>query len=141
MLPNSAPVAPSVPADEIERRIAALRDGLRDAGLAGALLVEMTDLYYFSGTVQDAHLLVPADGAPILLVRRSLLRAEMESAIGDVRSIRSLRELASALDAAGVSGERLGLELDVLPVARLQRYQELLASTAMADCSPMRCPL
>lgn len=137
MQPNSALVAPSVPADELERRIAALRDGLRDAGFAGALLVEVTDLYYFSGTVQDAHLLVPADGAPILLVRRSLLRAEMESAIGDVRPIRSLRELASALDAAGVSGERLGLELDVLPAARLQRYQELLASTAMADCSPI----
>ena len=33
----------------------------------GALIVQRADLYYFSGTAQDAHLFIPAQGRPVLL--------------------------------------------------------------------------
>lgn len=132
---SSALVAPSVPVEELERRIGALQAALRDDGIAAALLVEATDLYYLAGTVQDAHLLVPADGPPALLVRRSLARAEAESGLAEIRPLRSLRDLRPALEAAGVGGERVGFELDVLPAARLRLYEDLLAPVQIADCS------
>jgi Xaa-Pro dipeptidase len=132
---SNANLVPAVPGDELRRRTGALQAGLRDAGLAAALLVENTDLYYFTGTVQDSHLLVPTEASPILLVRRSLERARGESPLEDVRPLSSLRQLPAALESAGVAGERIGFEFDVLPVARLERYEELLAPADVVDCS------
>ena len=68
-----------VPREEIERRLDALRRGLAGAGMDAALLVQNTDLAYFSGTNQQAHLLVPARGEARLLVRRTVERAREES--------------------------------------------------------------
>ena len=58
-----APGHEPVPAGELDRRVAAFRERLRAAGIDAALIVESADLYYLTGTVQDAHLVVPADGA------------------------------------------------------------------------------
>jgi Xaa-Pro aminopeptidase len=57
------------PRSEIERRIASIQALLAERDLDGALLVQLTDLLYFSGTSQQAHLLVPRAGAPLLMVR------------------------------------------------------------------------
>jgi Xaa-Pro dipeptidase len=114
-----------VPSSEIERRIASLQDALRNAGLGGALVVEAADLYYLAGTVQDAHLRVPAAGPAALYVRRSLERAQAESPLDHVEPLRSLRDLPRALAALGCAG-RIGLELDILPAARFLAYQDLL---------------
>ena len=66
------------PRDEIDRRLEALRVALAGDGLDAALIVQHTDLAYFSGTNQQAHLVVPAAGDPVLLVRRVLERARAE---------------------------------------------------------------
>ena len=63
-------------------RPACVRDGL-DA----ALLVQAADLVYLSGTAQNAHLVVPASGEPLLLVRRDLERARAESALEPHRAV------------------------------------------------------
>ena len=62
----------SVPANEIARRLTAFRAALVEASIDAALIVEATDLIYLTGVMADAHLLVPANDYPILLVRRSL---------------------------------------------------------------------
>ena len=58
-----------LPEEEARNRIAALRARLAAAEppLDAALLVQNVDVYYFSGTFQSAHLLVPARGEPRLL--------------------------------------------------------------------------
>jgi Xaa-Pro dipeptidase len=110
---------------------------LGDAGLAAALIVEQTDLYYLAGTVQSAHLVVPAEGEPTLLVRRSFERARAESPLDRVEPLGSLRELPAALAAAGLEGGRLGLELDVLPAGQYLGYVRRLGGFELADCSPL----
>ena len=65
----------STPAKEISRRIAKLQDQLQQHSIAGALIVQRVDLFYFSGTAQNAYLFIPAEGDSTLIVKRSLARA------------------------------------------------------------------
>jgi Xaa-Pro dipeptidase len=60
------------PPSEINRRIAALQASLLSQQREAALLIQNVDLYYFTGTMQDGALFVPASDEPILAVRRSL---------------------------------------------------------------------
>ena len=124
-----------VPATEVERRLGAFQEALRDHELDGAVVVQSVDLYYFTGTTQNAHLVVPAEGEPVLLVRRTLERARAESPLERIEALRSLRDLAAALDGAGVAGGRLGFELDVLPALRYLDYAKRLRAFELADCS------
>jgi Xaa-Pro dipeptidase len=126
-----------VPRAEIESRLRAFQGRLRDADLAAAVIVEQTDLYYLAGTVQSAHLIVPARGEPALLVRRSLERARTESPLELVEPLGSLRELPTALASAGLEGGRLGLELDVLPAAQYLGYVRRLPDFELDDCSAL----
>jgi Xaa-Pro dipeptidase len=128
---------PPPPADEIDRRIAAFQAGLVHHGLDAALVVQSADLVYLSGTAQNAHLVVPASGEPLLLVRRDLERARAESSLRRIEPFTSLRALPAALASLGLPERlRLGLELDVLPAASYLRYQELIAGAELADCMP-----
>jgi Xaa-Pro dipeptidase len=124
-----------VPASELEARLHGYQERLAEAGLDGALVVEQTDLYYLAGTTQSAHLVVPADGEPALLVRRSLDRARAESGVNRIEPLGSLRELPAALRSTGLDGGRLGLELDVLPAAVYLGYAQRLDGFELADCS------
>jgi Xaa-Pro aminopeptidase len=122
-----------IPAAEIEGRLARFQAALRGDGLDAALVVQETDLYYLSGTAQSAHLVVPAEGEPTLLVRKTLARAREESPLARIEPLRSLRDLAPAL---GLEGGRLGLELDVLPAKAYLGYARRLEGVELADCSP-----
>jgi Xaa-Pro aminopeptidase len=124
-----------VPGDEIERRLGAFQAALRADGLAGALVVQLVDLYYFTGTTQSSHLLVPAEGEPVLLVRKTFERARAESPLRRIEPLRSLGELPGALRASGLEQGPLGLELDVLPAARYLDYARRLDGYELADCS------
>ena len=123
---------PILPA-EIERRLTAFQQALRAAAIDCALLIEASDLVYLTGVMADAHLLVPADGEPILLVRRSLERVQADSPLEDVRPFRSFKELPPLLTELGA--QRIGLELDVLPAARYLRYRDLLPDAELVDVS------
>ena len=124
------------PAAEIERRIGRLREELARAGLDAAVIVQHADLAYFSGTNQQAHLVVPARGEPRLLVRRVLERAGRESAIERIAPLRSLSALAAELADMGIAaGARVGFELDVLPARAYLGYVRRLPGLELHDCS------
>ncbi len=128
---------PSVPAAEIEHRLALFQRELSLAGIDGAVIVQTADLYYLTGTTQSAHLIVPADGEVVMLVRRTLERAQAESPLGRVEQLASLRDLRPALATAGLPGGRLGFELDVLPAARYLDYARRLPTHELVDCSDL----
>ena len=125
----------NVPAAEIAARLERLQLALRMAEVDAALLVEATDLVYFTGVMADAHLIVPADGPPILLVRRSMERVAADSPLTDVRPFSSFKDLPSLLGSPRC--RRVGLELDVLPAARYLRYRDLLADVELVDVAPL----
>ena len=129
---------PSIPRSEVDRRISRLQQSLAKKNIEAALIVQQVDLYYFSGTAQDAHLFVPASGSPILLARRSFERAQEDSPIELVKPLKSLSQIrdviASSLKAEGAS---LGMELDVLPVNNFRQYQRLFPNVTIQDVSPL----
>lgn len=128
---------PPPPTDELADRVGRFQSGLRDAAVDAAVLVQSADLVYLSGTAQNAHLIVPAEGDPLLLVRRDLERARAESALERVEPFTSLRALPQALASLGIGpSARLGFELDVIPATSYLRYTSLLGDAEIVDCMP-----
>jgi Xaa-Pro dipeptidase len=115
-----------VPASEIANRIVALQALLRKNGVDAAVIRQNADLFYFTGTVQDSHLIVPSSGNPVFLVRRSLERAEAESPLRPIIQMKSLVQVReAAFEACGTSEPKtIGLELDVLPANAFFIYDE-----------------
>ncbi len=124
------------PKEEIERRLAKVRQGMEREGMEALLVVQKMDCYYLSGTTQDALLFIPLDGKPLLMVRRELERARVDSPLENIVGLKSLRELPSLIrDHWGRLPETMGLEFDVLPVREYFRYQELFPEIGLLDSS------
>lgn len=125
----------TVPWSEIEHRLAQTQAALVQRDIDCAIIVQSTDLFYLTGTAQQSHLLVPAVGEPLLLVRRDPVRARAESALAQVESFKTLRDLPNSLARLGIpANARLGLELDVLPVTNFRRYEKLFPEAELVDC-------
>src|SRR5512143_1018676 len=90
-------------------RVTRFQQAIARAGLDGALLVQATDVFYFSGTRQNAALWIPAAAPPVLLVRKSHARAVQESPLADVRPFPRSGELAAVVGGA----RRVGFTFDV----------------------------
>ena len=129
-----------VPATEVDHRIDLLKAQLEEAGAEGALILQKADLFYFSGTAQDAHLYVPREGAPVLMVRKDLTRAAAESPISCIIPLKSSKQIPEILKQNGHAVPRaLGMELDVLPANLYLEYQRTFDGSQIVDVShPIR---
>lgn len=125
------------PRSEIENRIARLQAKLTADGDAEAVFIfQAADLFYFTGTVQDAWLVIGREGPPLMLVRRSLERARAESALDHILPLGNPREIPALLARHGLGGlRRVGLEFDVLPVEQYARVGRLFPTTQFVDAS------
>jgi Xaa-Pro dipeptidase len=121
------------PASETTRRLEALRQGLAARGLEGALVLQAVDVLWLSGTRQNAALWVPVTGHAALMVRKSLERARAESPLERVLPFPPSRELASSLGPA----RRIGLTMDVVPVAVQQFWTRVLPGVEWVDVSDL----
>jgi Xaa-Pro dipeptidase len=129
---------PSLTLEELERRIGTLQSKMVQRGFDGALIVQRADLFYFSGTGQDAHLFIPADGPPRLLVRKDYERASLESPLEYVSPTTSLADVQhTVLTSPHGRPKTLGMELDVLPVNNFRLYEHLFPGTEIRDVSPL----
>ncbi len=132
--PLVQPGAALAPADELAGRIAGLQAGLAARGLDAALLLQNADLFYYAGTVQQSYLYVPAEGEATLFVRKVAERARLESALGAIVDLPSPKELPELIaERYGAVPGRVGLELDVLPVTRFRRLEDLFPGTRFED--------
>lgn len=120
--------------DEAGRRITAMQALLKEKGLDGALFIFPIDVYYFSGTRQNATLWLPAAGEPILMVRKSLSRAKAESPLADIRPFPSSKEFSAAIPA---EARNIGFTFDVAPVQQLNFYSKLLPEREFIDISAL----
>jgi Xaa-Pro dipeptidase len=126
------------PPEEIDRRMTALQAALRNEGREAALLIQNVDLYYFTGTMQDGALFVPAQGEPLFMVRRSTERARSESPLKHVLPMTSVKELPALIRRHhGPLPQNLGMELDVVPVNLYRRYLSLLGVQEIFDVSTL----
>ena len=125
------------PTSELTCRYRALQRQMAATGLDAAVIVQNTDLFYFTGSIQQGALYVPLDGEPVYLVRKDYGRARMESGLKEVAPLKSLRELPGILNDFGLpAARRLGFELDVLPVAHYRRWQTVFSGCELLDVAP-----
>jgi Xaa-Pro dipeptidase len=126
----------STPKSEIDHRIQQLQEVLRREGIDGALILQNTDLFYFSGTIQQSHLYIPAQGHPLLMVRKSFKRARAESPLSIIVPFTSPREIMAMLQEHGLQPPTvIGMELDVLPTNNYLSYRRLFPDIDIRDIS------
>lgn len=126
------------PATELNMRCRSLQSLMQKNGIEGALLVQNADLFYFSGSIQQGILYLPAEGAPVYLVRKDFGRARMESGLQYVLPLSSMRDVPAQLQALGLPlPQKVGMELDVLPFLQYQRLTKLFAAADVVDISPL----
>ena len=125
------------PESEILHRLACLKKALARGGRSSILITHKPDLYYFSGTAQDAYLWVSLDHDPLLLVKRYLPRARRESCIKDILSLGSVRDMPGLImDHCGQLPKTMDLALDVVPVRDFRFYGTLFPGVDMGDGAP-----
>jgi Xaa-Pro dipeptidase len=128
----------NTPKSEINNRLTCFKNKIKEHGIEAAMIVQNVDLFYFAGTVQQAHLFVPAEGEPILMATKDFHRAESESPLGRVVFLKSTKEIPYILKENGYDfPETLGMELDVIPVNLFWGYRKLFKDTRFLDISPL----
>ena len=127
-----------IPKIEIDRRIRHIQESLRKIDIDALLVVQRVDLLYLAGTAQNGFLFIPAQGDPLLLIKRFAPRAREESAIPHIMEISSSKEVPeSIIDFYGRLPEALAFELDVLPVTQFDFYKRLFPAKRHVDGSPL----
>ncbi|MDP3286275.1 MAG: aminopeptidase P family N-terminal domain-containing protein, partial [Desulfobacterales bacterium] len=83
----------AIPVEEITRRKLKIQKALNQNRIDGLIIAQRVDLLYFSGTAQNGFLFIPAEGEPVLFIRRYLPRAQEESPLKNIIGINSIKEV------------------------------------------------
>lgn len=111
-----------------QQRIAKLQDMINAQSIDCFILTRHVDLFYYTGSMQAGYLLIPARGAPLYYVRRSVTRAMEETKVR-VESLDSLRTWGERISQAfpDLSGCcTIALTFDTIPVELYERFQLVL---------------
>jgi Xaa-Pro dipeptidase len=126
------------PASELDYRCKKLQNYMQASDLDAIIIVQNADLFYFTGTTQNGLFYLPANGEPVYLVRREFTRARMESGIKEVLSLTSPKDIPAIISSFGYPvPQRIGLELDVLPIVFLERYRKVWPNAEFTDATPL----
>ena len=140
-----------IPYSELSLRHALLRDALAETcpSAQGILVFSRISIYWLAGTMCDGLFWLPMEGEPVLMVRRSVPRAELESDIPHIFPYRSFSEISKlaeraqsplpekiAMDMSGLSHD-LGLSLS----KRLSHVELLPGDQAIARARAIKTPL
>ncbi len=137
MIPSQRHRMAFVPEREVLTRLQALQTALAEADIAVAWIQHATDLYYYTGSIQDAVLLIPAQGDPTYYARKSATRAKVESPLAP----QPFPGLSALIDtAARLTGDaKLGVSFDITSAALYVRLAAKLSHDKLADLTlPLR---
>ena len=124
------------PIEEIKDRLARIRRRMKKQEIEALLVVQKMNFYYLSGTTQDGFFIIPSEGKPLLMIKRELERAKVESPIKEIVALKSSREIPVLIQAhCRKLPQSLGLELNILPVKDYFKFQELFPGTKLMDAS------
>ena len=125
------------PATELTARFTKLQHEMRAAGIDLVIMAQNADLFYFTGTVQQGVLCVPVEGEPLYMVRKDFQRARMESGLKEIVPLKSPRDIPGILSEFKIPApDKVGMELDVLPVAFYNRLKSALGDCEIVDATP-----
>ncbi|MFW5498072.1 MULTISPECIES: M24 family metallopeptidase [unclassified Maridesulfovibrio] len=122
-----------VPRSELEARWAKCRRFLPEVApqAGGMLCFSRLQIYYLSGSFVNGAVWLPLEGEPVLFVRKSCDRANIESSIKNIVSFRSFKDLAPLAKELGqpltevMGAETAGLtwQLGEMLTSRMSEYK------------------
>lgn len=122
---------------EIYNRISNFQQKLQNKNIDGAIILLNSDMFYFTGTVQNSFLYIPDNGEPVLMVKRSMRRAREETPLKNIVPIKSPRQIPQILSDFGCNSmKKIGFELDVLPFNIYKIYKNIFTDAELYDVSP-----
>jgi len=122
------------PATELKTRYEKLQVLMQKDGIEAVFMLQSADLFYFTGSIQQGVLYVPASGEPVYMVRKEHSRARMECGLKEVVPFKSPKDIPGILSGFGQAmPKRAGMELDVLPVALYDRFRKVLGDCDVVD--------
>lgn len=120
-----------------ELRIEVLQQKMEQASIDAAILIYSRDIFYYTGTGQPATLVIPAEGKPILFIRRAV-----EWVKQDVKSVEVVEE--SGFESVGhylselkINDGIIGLQEDVLPMIMVSKLMKQLVNCRFINISPL----
>ncbi len=126
------------PTTELVNRVEKLQKEMIIHSLEAVLILQNADLFYFTGAIQQGALYVPVEGEAIYLVRKDFARARMESGLKEIVPFKSPRDIPGVLADFGYALPKIvGMELDVVPLSVMQRFQKGLGECTISDATPL----
>jgi Xaa-Pro aminopeptidase len=126
-----------VPANEIFSRISRLQQELTRTSLTGGIILDAVNTFYYTGTIQNGVLFIPAEGETVFFIRRSLERAKKETPLKTVVPLNSLGELPGRLNEYGHQVSRLGLDESTVPISIFKKVSKVFAQSVFEDIGLM----
>ncbi|MBI4773097.1 MAG: aminopeptidase P family protein [Deltaproteobacteria bacterium] len=120
-----------------QHRIQELQKNLARNTIDAVVIMQPRDLYYYSGTAQPCNLIVPQKGDPVLLVRRGWSFVCEETWIADYEKGGGGKSVLKKLKQMGIDGGVVGVEMDVVPYALIDRMNSLLEPYTLVNASPL----
>ena len=120
-----------------EDRIKNLQDRIREQAISGAVLFYSRDVLYYTGTAQPSYLVVlPEDY--FLFVRSGFEFAKKEACIPKEKIIkeRRLENIFKAVSSTPVGTQKIGTELDILPVTQFFQYEKIFHGYEFVNLTP-----
>ncbi|GBF34078.1 Xaa-Pro aminopeptidase [Desulfocucumis palustris] len=124
------------PESEINSRIAALQNLMNGNLMEGALILQSSDMFYYSGVFQNGALYIPSRGNPLLFIRKNYRRAAEASSLDNVIQIKNIKQIPQLLNERGYTLPGvLGLELDVITAQMYIDINKIFENSRLVDCS------
>ncbi len=122
---------------EIESRIKKLSQALSRNGIDVALIMQNTDVFYFSGTMPSGVLAISNTGKVVFAIRKGYERAKEETPI-DKESLlqtQGISKLPEILSERDIKYLTIGIETDVLPLDMYFRLKKTFKDATFVDVS------
>ena len=124
-----------IPKNEIEGRIKRLQEEIVTKEIDGILLFDRIQLLYYTGSIQDGFLFIPAEGEALYFIRRSIERAKIESPIDELFGYKRFSETLPYVKERGYNFDKLGIDESSLVLAQFKRLCKTFPKTEFTDIS------
>ncbi len=125
--------------EEILKRLKDLSVSLDKNGIDTAIIMQNTDIYYYTNTMPNGTVIVSNDGKVLFAIRKGLKRAIEESPINkdDIVAFKGVSQLPSLFEEREINYKVIGIEMDVLPTEMFFRLKKAFPSAEFVDVSPI----
>ncbi|MFP5238867.1 MAG: M24 family metallopeptidase [Acidobacteriota bacterium] len=140
----------TLPAQEAALRQASCRAhlGRLQPGASGLLVFSRLGIYYLTGTFGNGVLWLPMEGEPVLMIRKGLERARLESPLANILPFRSYGDIEGLCAGAGSPlGAEIAAEMGALPwslanllTARIKNVRFVPGDAALARAQAVKTP-